>query len=258
MLADEGAYLASEATIFRLLARQGMAARRGRAKPPQKRHRPKEQVATAPRQVWSWDITWLRKRFLKGGFFKLYLVLDVFSRKIVGWAVHEQESAELAAELMEEACRKEGIPREHVLVLHADNGKPMKGSTLLAKLDELGITTSFSRPRVSDDNPYSEALFGTLKGCPRFPTDGFCDLEHACQWVSVFVMWYNEQHLHSGIRYVTPAQRHRGEDRPVLARRVQVYEAAKKRNPLRWSRGTRNWTHVEEVRLNPEPEATSA
>ena len=160
VLADLGIYLASESTIYRLLRREGQMAHRGAARPPHRRHRPTEYIATGPNQVWSWDITYL-KGPIRGSFYYLYMIVDVWSRKIVASAVHESESSAYASRLIDQACKAEGIDRD-CLVLHADNGGPMKGSTMLATLQALGIVPSFSRPRVCDDNPYSEALFRTV------------------------------------------------------------------------------------------------
>jgi transposase InsO family protein len=176
--------------------------------------------------------------------------MDIYSRKIVGWEVHEREAAELSSILMQEALAGEGIDGTD-LVVHSDNGGPMKGATMLVTLQNLGVIPSFSRPSVSDDNPFSEALFKTLKYCPHYPTRPFADLEEARKWVKDFVRWYNTQHLHSGIKFVTPEQRHYGEDTRILEKRKQIYEAAKKRNPERWSGNTRNWEVIKSVRLNP-------
>ena len=137
-------------------------------------------------------------------------------------------------------------------VLHGDNGATLKATTVLAMLHWLGIEPSYSRPRVSDDNAFAEALFRTAKYRPEFPCKGFADLDAARLWAARFVQWYNHEHRHSGIRYVTPAQRHAGQDGPVLAARHAVYQDARQRNPQRWSGPTRNWTPVGAVTLNPE------
>jgi hypothetical protein len=137
-------------------------------------------------------------------------------------------------------------------VLHADNGSPMKGATLKATLERLGVIASYSRPRVSDDNPFSEALFRTCKYRPDWPRSGFASREDAQHWVARFVAWYNHEHRHSAIRFVTPSARHAGEDRALLARRTQLYTDARAANPARWSRHIRNWAPVCEVCLNPE------
>ncbi len=246
-LADRGEYIASESSFYRVLREAGQLAHRGRARPP-RASKPKELVASRPNQVWCWDITYLRAP-VRGTFYFLYLIVDVFSRKIVGWSVHEEESQDLAVDMIDSAIRVENVP-EDTLVLHADNGGPMKGSTMLATLQRLGIVPSFSRPRVSDDNAYAEALFRTLKYRPDYPRKPFASLEHASRWTEDFVRWYNAEHLHSAIRYVTPDDRHAGRDVAILAARHAVYRAAKARNSRRWSRDTRNWTPVGEVALN--------
>lgn len=249
-LADKGEYVASESTIYRVLRRHGQLHYRGRAKAPARSRPPVTHRATAPNRLWSWDITYLAST-VRGHFFYLYMVEDVFSRKIVGWEVHEQENGDNAAELIGRTVMAEQCLLTP-LVLHADNGGPMKAHTLVAKLDDLGITPSHSRPRVSNDNAFSESLFRTLKYCPQYPSRGFAALGQARQWVQRFVHWYNEEHCHSKISFVTPGQRHRGEDRQILDRRKAVYEQARRRHPARWSGNTRNWQWVDLVTLNPE------
>jgi transposase InsO family protein len=206
-------------------------------------------VATGPGQVWTWDITYLRSP-VRGTFYFLYLVLDIWSRKIVAAEVHEEESMDLAADLARKASTAEGV-RPGELVLHSDNGGPMKGATMLATLQRLGIAASFSRPRVSDDNAMCEAVFRTLKYRPGFPRRPFASLDEARRWVADFVAWYNGEHLHSGLRYVTPNDRHERSDDAILAQRRRVYSAARKRTPRRWSAEIRNWFPVGDVTLNP-------
>lgn len=153
--------------------------------------------------------------------------------------------------MIEAACTKQGV-RQNQITLHSDNGGPMKGATMLATLYRLGITPSFSRPRVSDDNPFSEALFKTLKYCPAYPEGGrFDSLDAARMWVESFVTWYNNIHLHSGINWVTPASRHEAKDQAILDQRKEVYESARQKNPGRWTRETRNWSRPNIVELNP-------
>ena len=248
-LADQGEYLASESTLYRVLREEGQLKHREPSSPPTNRSRPEECVATAPGQVWSWDITYLRSPIL-GVFFYLYVVLDVWSRKIVGWSVHEAESGGHASAMIEAACAREGIGRDQ-LVLHSDNGGPMKGATLLTTLRALGVATSFSRPSVSNDNPYSESVFRTVKYRPQYPRKPFASLEAARTWVSWFIGWYNTQHRHSAIRFVTPDERHSGKDAEILAKRDAVYAAARERRPDRWTGNTRDWTPIESVVLNP-------
>jgi putative transposase len=252
-LADQGQYLASESSFYRVLKEHGQVNRRGKAQPPKKVAVPQAWVAYGANQVWSWDITYLPST-IKGQFMRLYMVLDVFSRMIVGWEVHWEESAENASTLIGKACLSQGV-RQDQLALHSDNGSPMKAATMLATLQKLGVVPSFSRPSVSDDNPYSEALFRTLKFTPAYPRKRFEDLEQARAWVHEFVTWYNTQHRHSGIQFVTPGQRHAGQDKGILRKRKEVYEAAKCGKPGRWkSRQTRNWDRIKEVWLNPPRE----
>lgn len=249
-LADRGEYVASESTFYRVLRDEDMQHHRSRSRPPVSR--PHEHVADGPWQVASWDITYLRS-LVRGQFFYLYLVEDVWSRKILGWEVHDVESADLAAALVER-IRLEAGPDAHLVgwVLHSDNGAPMKGATMLATLHRLGVVPSFSRPSVSDDNPYIESLFRTLKYCPEYPASGFESVEQARLWVARFVAWYNHEHQHSGIGYVTPADRHAGNDVAVLAARRDTYARAQSRHPERWARHTRPWRRPETVTLNPE------
>jgi transposase InsO family protein len=190
---------------------------------------------------------------VKGLFFYLYLIVDLYSRKIVGWEVYARESAEYAAEVVRRAVLAEGC-LDQPRVRHADKGSPMKGETLLETLYRLGIATSYSRPRTSNDNPYSEALFRTCKYCPAYPTQGFAGLEEARAWMQQFVYGYNHEHYHSGIRFVTPQQRHNGQDQAILAQRQAIYEQARARHPERWSRAIRNWNPITEVWLNPTAE----
>jgi len=253
-LADMNIYKVSERTMYRLLKRHKLQAHRGRTR-PRSHHRPTEHRATGPCQVWSWDITYLRSP-IKGKFWLLYMVVDVWSRKIVAARVHDHESDELASVLIDEACQREGVDRAG-LVVHSDNGPAMKGQTLLAMMQVLGIVPSFSRPRVSDDNPFSEALFRTMKYRPDYPDGPFASVEAAQSWVDGFVHWYNEDHQHSGIRFVTPAQRHDGTDIAILANRHQVYTEARRGSPQRWSGKTRNWSHIAVVRLNPRPASST-
>jgi transposase InsO family protein len=206
--------------------------------------------ATGPNQVWSWDITWLPTT-VRGSYLYLYLIMDVWSRRIVGWCIAERESADVAAALITRSCC-EGNVDPRGLVLHSDNGTPMRGSTMISTLQWLGVIPSFSRPHVSDDNPYSEALFRTLKHTPAYPRLPFADLASANRWVARFVAWYNGTHRHSALRYVTPDQRHHGRDRAVLAGRHELYERMRRANPERWSGSTRNWLPVGSVVLNPE------
>lgn len=249
-LADRGTYIASESSFYRVLRQRGQNHRRGRARAASRSKPPATFEAKGPRQVWSWDITWLPGPVL-GLFYYLYLIEDIFSRKIVGWEVHVREGAELAALLLERAVWAEGCLTSP-LALHADNGSAMKGATMKTTMERLGVIPSFSRPRVSNDNPFSEALFRTCKYVPSWPARGFATIEEARAWVHAFVRWYNTEHRHSAIRFVTPDARHRGEDRTLLRTRHELYQAARARNPARWSGNTRNWDPVGSVWLNPE------
>ena len=246
-LADLGIFAGSESTIYRILRRAKLNAHRGKAK-PQTHKRPKGYTATGPNQIYSWDITYLHSP-VRGQYFYLYLFLDIWSRKVVGWRVHDREDSELAAQAFAEICAAQSInPKQ--LVLHSDNGGPMKGATMKATLERLGVHQSLSRPRVSNDNPYSESAFRTLKYRPNYPQGPFESLEAARQWVEGFVSWYNEEHQHSGISFVTPSQRHAGQQEAVLANRERVYAEARARNPKRWTKNTRNWKRNHEVHLN--------
>lgn len=248
-LVDRGEYLASESTIYRLLKAEQQQHHRGRAKKPSKRV-VTSHCATEANRLWAWDITWLPTS-VRGLYFYWYMMLDVYSRKIVGHEVHVAESAELAALLLRKASLAEGLAGREV-VLHSDNGSSMKGATMLATLEKLGIMPSFSRPRVSNDNAYAEALFRTCKYRPNYPSKPFDSVEDARIWTRQFVQWYNHQHKHSGLKFVTPAQRHDGKAAEILRRREQVYKAAKQRRPERWSGATRDWSLKDEVWLNPE------
>jgi len=252
MLADEGTYLASESSFSRVLKAHGQTAHRGRAKAPKAVRPPTTHIATEPRQVWCWDMTYLPAQVL-GRWFYLYLILDLYSRKIVGWEVHDSDHADHAAHLVRRTALAEGIAAlGEKPVLHGDNGSTLKATTVLAMLNWLGIKPSYSRPRVSDDNAYAESLFRTAKYRPEFPTKGFADLDEARTWAAGFVGWYNVDHRHSGIRYVSPAQRHSGDDTAILAARHALYSSAREQNPARWSGKTRNWAPVGAVTLNPE------
>ena len=246
-LADRGEYVASESSFYRVLKTEQLLAHRGRATPAH-RARPRAYVVTAPCRLFSWDITYVLSS-IRGQYYYLYLFMDVFSRKAVGADVHAEESMAHSSQLLETICREEGIEPEQVSV-HADNGGAMKGATMLATMQRLGVMPSFSRPSVSNDNPYSEALFRTVKYCPLYPTKPFASLEEARAWVAIFVPWYNDEHLHSGIRFTTPASRHSGTDIAMLQHRDRVYQAAQRTHPARWSGATRNWTRIARVTLN--------
>lgn len=247
-LADEGKYIASESTFYRVLkdAKQNTKRRavRNHAERPLATH-----VATAPNQVWTWDITWLPGA-IKGHYYKLYLIIDIFSRMIIQWEVHHSETQIHAMELVKKAVFRHNVLNQP-LVLHSDNGSPMKGQDFQNLLVHLGITKSYSRPRVSNDNAYSESLFKTLKYTKDFPNKGFESIEGSRIWVNRFVNLYNTEFMHSGIKFVTLYQRHHGLDQAVLENRKGVYEKAKRENPGRWSGEIKNWDYIDYVALNP-------
>lgn len=248
-LADEGRYIASESTFYRILREEGQQQHRGRSRAPG--HRPvSTHCATGPNQVWCWDITWLPGP-AKGIYYYLYLMLDLYSRKVVGWEIHAEESSGLAAKMLRKAYLREGIAGVP-LVLHSDNGSPMKGASMLDTLYRLGVVNSYSRPRVSNDNAYAESIFRTCKYRPGYPYKGFAALDDARAWVLQFVHWYNHEHKHSGLKFMTPVQRHTGQTDRVMDYRRAVYEAARANNPNRWSGDTRNWDLPGMVWLNPE------
>jgi len=253
-LADSGCYLASVSSFFRLLKKHKQLRHRSASR-PKKHRKPDELMANRPNQLWSWDITYLPTT-IKGKHFYLYLFMDVFSRKIVGFDVFDCELAEHAASTVAKAYRAEGIKKGDV-TLHSDNGKPMKGVTMIAMLQTLGIIPSFSRPSVSDDNPFSESLFRTMKYSPWYPEKPFESIENALAWVIVFVEWYNNIHLHSGIKFISPNARHQGLEVAILDNRKRVFEAAKEKNPNRWSGNIRNWECAGAVYLNKKQSSTS-
>jgi transposase InsO family protein len=249
-LADREIFLASESSFYRILRQADQLHHRGRSAKPMVKERPRPYIATASNQLWSWDITYLTSN-IRGQFYYLYLFMDIYSRKIVGWEVYVNESAEQAADVLRKARFAETLPLSYELVLHSDNGSPMKGATMLATMQKMGIVPSFSRPSVSNDNPFSESLFKTLKYVPSYPAKPFESLDAARQWVATFCTWYNHSHRHSGLKFVTPVQRHDGADIAILEQRKCVYEEAKKLHPERWSGKIRNWNHESRVKLNP-------
>lgn len=251
-LADRGQYIASESTFYRILREENMQHHRRHTKPPERVNTPTTYIADGPNQVWTWDITYINT-YTRGLYFKLYTIIDIYSRKIVGWEVWPEETGELAAELVERATLTENT-KGKPLVLHSDNGAPMKSYTLKAKLENLGILSSYSRPRVSNDNAFSESHFKTMKYRTSYPNDGFSSIEEAREWVLNFVNWYNNEHYHSALKFMTPSSRHNGETDKIMANRKKVYEAARALNPLRFKKGIRNWNPDETVSLNPTNE----
>lgn len=232
-LLDEERYLCSISTMYRILAEHAeVRERRNQLRHPAY-HKP-ELLATGPNQVWSWDITKLRGPS-KGVYYYLYVIIDIYSRYVVGWLIAEVESAELAEQLIAETCAKQGVPRAQ-LTLHADNGSPMIAKTVAILLTDLGVAKSHSRPHVSNDNPYSEAQFKTLKYRPDYP-DRFGSLADARQWARSFFAWYNEQHHHSGLGLLTPALVHTGQAETVRHKRQAVLWQAYQAHPERFTKG---------------------
>ena len=232
-LLDEGHYHCHWRSMYRILAAHGEVRERRNLRQHPVYQKP-ELLATAPNQVWSWDITLLRGAF-KGSYYRLYLVLDIFSRCVVGWRIAEVESSELARQLVAQTARKQGILPDQ-LTLHADNGAAMRGKPLSQLLSELGITSSHNRPHTSNDNPFSEAQFKTMKYHPDY-ADRFPSIEAARAWARRFVAWYNEKHYHSGLNLLTPASVHYGQAGDIQQQRQAVLSAAYAAHPARFSRG---------------------
>ena len=252
-LLDEGEYLCSERTMYRVLAaNQPVRERRNQREHPQ--YAKPELVAEAPNQTWSWDITKLLGP-TKWTYFYLYVLLDIFSRYAVGWMVANRENSALAGRLIEATCRKQGVePR--VLTLHSDRGAPMTSKCTAQLLADLGVTRSLSRPQVSDDNPFSEAQFMTLKYHPGFP-GRFPDIAAATDFCRSFFPWYNSEHRHAGIAMLTPDDVHHGRARAVLARRERTLEAAWANHPERFVRGIPKPSPLpKQVWINPPASTT--
>jgi len=252
-LSDEGKYVSSERTMYRILADN----RQVRERRDQLRHpgyKCPELLATGPNQVWSWDITKLRA-LAKWEYFYLYVILDIFSRYVVGWMLADRENSSLAKRLFEETLAKQGIlPGQ--LVIHNDRGSPMIGHPLTELLSKMDLTHSFSRPHVSDDNPYSESQFKTLKYRPAFP-DRFGSFEGALAYCRDFFPWYNNQHHHSGIHYLTPVNVHNGDAETILEARHATHLRAFESHPERFVKGpTKRKTLPPAVWINPPKNAT--
>lgn len=250
-LLDEGTYLCSIKTFYRLLAARGEVKDRRRQTSRCHYQKP-ELLATAPNQVWSWDITKL-KGPVKWSYFHLYVIMDIFSRCVVGWMVAHREQAALAKQLINETCQKHNIQAGQ-LTIHADRGSSMKSKTVAQLMGDLGITKTHSRPHVSNDNPYSEAQFKTLKYCPSFPRR-FGSLADARAFCQDFFQWYNNEHKHSGIALLTPAQVHYHEAEDVLRKRSAVLVAAFGKNPARFKGKIPRPTPLPEAAwINPPPQ----
>jgi putative transposase len=254
-LADEGRYIGSESTFYRVLKERGQVNPRGRAKVRVTPTAPTTHIAKGPNEVWMMDVTWLPSR-VRGRFFYLYMIEDLYSRFGVYWEVFEEEHGEHTSAVVEKAMWRERCMLAPP-ILHSDNGSALKAQTVQQKLLQMGITASHSRPRVSNDNAFVESMFRSLKYCPMWPSQGFATIEDAREWVQRYMHWYNHGHRHSGIQFVTPAQRHHGEDGSILANRRALYAQARTARPDRWRRNTRNWDHEGEVALNPVRSAQS-
>ena len=256
ILADRGEYIASESSFYRVLHAQNMLDHRDKAKPRNIHKKPTSYTAKKKNEVWSWDISYMPTAVI-GQHYYLYMIEDIYSHKVVGWEVHYNEAGEQAAALLERSVWAEKCLKQD-LVLLSDNGAPMKSLTMRAKMYDLGVVTSRSRPRVSNDNPYSESLFRTVKYHPRWPSEGFKSLDEARKWVKEFVYWYNNEHCHSRIKFVTPSQRHAGLDVEILAKRKVLYQQKRNEHPERWSKEERNWQPIGAVELNPEQHKEAA
>lgn len=247
-LLDEGTYYCSWRTMYRVLTAAGQV----RERRNQLTHPPATKpqlVATGPNALWSWDITKL-KGPVAWQFYYLYVVLDVYSRYVVGWLLAEQELAELAEQLLAESCRRQGVARDQ-LTVHADRGPSMRSKTVALLLADLGVAKSHSRPRVPDDNPYSEAQFKTMKYRPDYP-DRFGSLADARQWARHFFHWYNHEHYHSGLELMTPAMVHAGQAHQVVDQRQQILTAAYAAHPERFVKGQPTVASLPaEVWINP-------
>ena len=255
---DEGEYLASESTVYRIMRTEGANKRRDGTKTPIRRYKPTSYVATGPNQVWSWDITYLRDANHPTRFFYAFAAIDIYSRYVVHADVFEAENADNAVEFLSEAMDKHHI-RPRALVLHSDNGAAMKAAPALALLERRQVQFSHSRPRVSDDNPYSEAMFKTMKYAGYMGKKKYGSLEDAKQTLQEFVTAYNEKWAHSGINNVTPLCRFNGADAMVQARRNLVMQEAQARNPNRWIQGKRkHHAPAGEQYLNPDKPAAVA
>lgn len=243
-------YMGSTSTIYRVLRDHDLVHHRSLCKRPHNVCRPPERVATGPNQVWAWDITYL-KRDVQGLYFYMYSIIDVWSRKIVDWEIATSESAEVAERLFKRLARF--FDGHEPLYLHSDNGNAMKAETLLITLYRLGVVPSRSRPRVSDDNAFIESFFKTLKYAPNYPGH-FATLEKAYQWMDAFITWYNTKHVHSGIGYVTPEQKHAGQADAIIAHRNETKRRAYEAHKNRWSRPLALLTTPQVVYLNPSLE----
>jgi len=248
LLLNDGCYLASVRTFYRVLKERNLQHHRSNVRVPGRHAKPPEQKATASNQVYTWDITYMA-RTVKGLFFYAYVIMDIFDKNIIGWAVHEEESGRHSRDLFDRTLKGRKIT---IRALHADNGSPMKGITLMALLQELKVEVSHSRPRTSNDNPFSESLFKTMKYRVNYP-GRFDSLDQARQWLALFVHWYNTEHLHSSIGYITPEQMRTGRAAAIFEQRNATMCQAHTEYPERWgSRPVKQWQVLRKVVLNPD------
>ncbi len=233
-LLDEGTYLCSERTMYRVLAERGLVKERRRGGHQRAgAYGVPRLVATGPNQCWTWDITKLRGPVPRRWFF-LYAIIDIYSRKLVGWTIAERESETIARRLIATTCKRYGIDRDQ-LTIHADRGSPMIANSVADLLSSMGVTKSHSRPRVSNDNPFIEAQFKTMKYRPDFP-DRFAEIAVARAWMRRYERWYNHAHYHSGIGYHRPADLHDGTHHTITERRAETLQRAYEQHPNRFRR----------------------
>lgn len=249
ILEEDRRYIASISSFYRILKANNKLHHRGCSRPSRSLNKPPEVVAIGPNQVWCWDITWLATE-VKGIYLYSYQVIDIWDKSLVGWEIHDREDEQLARELFRSLQHKYNLTGVH---LHSDNGHPMKGMSLLAFLYSLKVSVSRSRPRVSNDNPFIESYFKTMKYSVCYPGH-FIDIAHARSWMADFVNWYNTKHRHSGIGFITPQQMRSGECKHIFENRNQVIQDAYEKMPARWSKPPKHWCSKHEVYLNPSLE----
>lgn len=245
-LLSKGTYIASESTFYRILRDEGLIKHRRNTRPGKSHFKPPELVATGPNQVWTWDITWIRSN-IRGIFYFAYTIIDIWDRSIVKWSIHDRECDKYAKELFQSAFEENAYPN---VFIHSDNGNPMKGMSLMALFYDLGISNSYSRPRVSDDNPFIESWFKTLKTHVSYPGQFKTNID-AKTWFADFVHAYNGSHKHSGLHYLTPLQVRNGEYPDIVKKRNEAMQRAYRNNSIRWSNGVKQLPERHIVYLNP-------
>lgn len=245
-LLDKRIYVASISSFYRVLRAENLIRYRGNSRPKKSNSKPPELKATGPNQVWTWDITWI-KTDIRGTFYYAYTIIDIWDRSIVKWSIHDREDDILAKELFEAAFEENNYPR---VFIHSDNGNPMKGISLMALFYDLGISNSYSRPRISDDNPFIESWFKTLKTHVSYPGK-FNSIYNARNWFAKFVHIYNNSHKHSGLHYITPVKVRNGEYNSIVRTRNVTMQKAYKKNPIRWSNPVKQLPKTHTVFLNP-------